>query len=125
MPAHSPEEIDKVWSEAFNAGDGEAVLSLYEPDAVFVMPTGEMVEGVAAIGEAVAPFFAMKPRIDLRTQTVLRSGGLAMIYSSWTVNGTGEDGSPVEMTGQSKVVVREQPDGTWKFVLDDPGWNPA
>ena len=43
--ARTPEEIDPVWSEAFNAGDAEAVLSLYEPGAAFVLPTGETVEG--------------------------------------------------------------------------------
>ncbi|HVW35517.1 MAG TPA: SgcJ/EcaC family oxidoreductase [Acidimicrobiia bacterium] len=123
MPAHSPEEIDTAFSEAFNAGDGEAVLALYEPGAVFVAPTGEPAEGTPAIAEVVGPFFAMKPRIDLRTERVLRSGDLAMVSSSWTVDGTGEDGSPVEMTGHSTVVVRRQPDGTWKFVLDDPGWS--
>ena len=125
MPAHSPEEIDIAFSEALNAGDGEAVLSLYEPGAVFVVPTGELAEGTAAIAEAVGAFFAMKPRIDLRTEKVLRSGDLAMVSSSWNVTGTAEDGSPVEMTGNSTVVVRKQADGTWKLVLDDPGWNPA
>jgi uncharacterized protein (TIGR02246 family) len=123
--AKSPEEIDLVWSEAFNVADGEAVLSLYEPGAVFVLPNGDGVEGPAAIGEALGGFFAMKPRIDLRTQRVLRTGDTALVYSSWTVTGTAEDGSPIELTGNAKVVVREQSDGTWKFVIDDPGWLPA
>jgi uncharacterized protein (TIGR02246 family) len=122
MTAHSPEEIDKVWSEAFNAGDGPGVLSLYEPAAAFVLPTGDVVEGPAAIGEALVGFFAMKPTIDLRTERVLRAGDTALVYSSWTVTGTAEDGTAVKMTGNAKVVVREQADGTWKFVLDDPGW---
>jgi uncharacterized protein (TIGR02246 family) len=121
--ARSPEEIDSTWMEAFNAGDGEAILSLYEPGAVFVLPSGDAIEGIEAIGQTVGGFFAMKPRIDLRTDRVLRSGDMAVVYSNWTVAGTGEDGSPVEMTGNSTVVVREQPDGTWKFVIDDPGWS--
>jgi uncharacterized protein (TIGR02246 family) len=123
MAAHSPEEIDVVWSEAFNAGDGDAVLALYEPGAAFVLPTGDVVEGPDAIGEALGGFFALKPRIDLRTEHVLRAGDTALVYSSWTVTGTADDGSPVEMTGRAKVVVRAQPDGSWKFVIDDPGWN--
>lgn len=122
MPAKSPEDIDPVWAEAFNAGDGAAVLSLYEPDAAFVLPSGDVIEGPAAIGEALGGFFAMKPTIDLRTQRIIRTGDTALVYSSWTVKGTGPDGSPVEMTGNAKVVVREQADSTWKFVIDDPGW---
>ena len=123
MTVKSPEDIDPAFAEAFNAGDGEAVLSLYEPDAVFVVPSGEIVEGPAAIGEALGGFLAMKPTIDLRTERILRTGDTALVYSSWTVTGTDPDGSPVEMTGNSKVVLREQADGTWKFVIDDPGWN--
>ena len=123
MTAKSPEDIDPVWAEAFNAGDGETVLSLYEPEAAFVLPSGDVVEGPAAIGEALGGFFAMKPSIDLRTERIIRTGDTALVYSSWTVKGTGADGTAVEMTGNAKVVVREQADGSWKFVIDDPGWN--
>jgi len=121
MAAKSPEDMDPAFMEAFNAGDGEALLALYEPEAAFVVPSGEVVEGPAAIGEALGPFFEMKPQIDLRTERILRNGDTALVYSSWTANGTGPDG-PIVMTGDSKVVVREQADGTWKFVIDDPGW---
>src|SRR5581483_10794193 len=79
--ARSPEEIDAEWSEAFNAGDGEAVLALYEPGAAFVLPTGDVIEGVDNIAQALGGFFAMKPRIDLRTTRVLRSGDTAIVYS--------------------------------------------
>jgi uncharacterized protein (TIGR02246 family) len=122
MTAKSPEDIDPAFTEAFNAGNGEAVLSLYEPGAAFVAPSGDVVEGPTAIGEALGGFLAMKPSIDLRTERIIRTGDTALIYSSWTVKGTGPDGA-VEMTGNSKVVVREQADGTWKFLIDDPGWN--
>jgi ketosteroid isomerase-like protein len=64
----------------------------------------------------------MKPTIDLRTERIIRTGDTALVYSSWTQTGTGPDGSAVQMTGNSKVLVREQADGTWKFVIDDPGW---
>jgi uncharacterized protein (TIGR02246 family) len=123
MTAKSPEEIDAVFAEAFNTGNGEGVLALYEADATFVVPSGEVVKGPAAIGEALGGFLAMKPTIDLRTERILRTRDTALVYSSWTVTGTGADGSAVEMTGNATVVVHEQSDGTWKFVIDDPGWN--
>lgn len=123
MTVKTPEDIDPAFAEAFNAGNGEGVLALYTPDAAFVVPSGEVVVGPAAIGEALGGFLAMKPTIDLRTERILRTGDTALVYSSWTVTGTAADGSPVEMTGNSVVVVQEQEDGTWKFVIDDPGWN--
>jgi uncharacterized protein (TIGR02246 family) len=123
MTAKSPEDIDPAFTEAFNAGNGEGVLSLYEPEAAFVLPSGDVVNGPGAIGEALGGLLATKPRIDLRTERIIRTGDTALVYSSWTQTGTGPDGSAVQMTGKSKVVVREQADGTWKFVIDDPGWN--
>lgn len=121
--ARSPEEMDAEWSEAFNAGDGEAVLALYEPGAAFVLPTGDVIQGVDNIAEALGGFFAMKPRIDLRTTKVLRSGDTAIVYSTWSVTGTGPDGTTLEMSGDSTVALRESADGTWRFVIDDPGWS--
>jgi uncharacterized protein (TIGR02246 family) len=123
MAVKSPEDIDPTFAEAFNTADGETLLSLYEPGAAFVEPSGAVIEGPEAIAEVLGPFFAMKPQIDLRTERILRTGDTALVYSSWTVTGTAEDGSPVVMTGDSKIVVREQADGTWKLVIDDPGWH--
>ena len=34
--------------------------------------------------------------------------------------GTGPDGKAVSMAGQSTEVVRRQPDGTWRYVVDNP-----
>lgn len=121
--ARSPEEMDTEWAEAFNAGNGEALLGLYEPGAAFVMPTGEVIEGVENIAQALGGFFALKPSIDLKTRQVVRSGDLAIVYSTWTVTGTAPDGTALEMTGEPTVVLREQPDGTWRFAIDDPGWS--
>jgi uncharacterized protein (TIGR02246 family) len=122
MAARAPEEIDPVWAEAFNAGDADGVLALYEPGAVFVVPTGETISGTEAIRQTLDGFLAMKPRIDLRTKNILVSGDTALVYSSWTLSATADDGSAVEMAGNATVVARQQPDGTWCFVIDDPGW---
>ncbi|HMC04395.1 MAG TPA: SgcJ/EcaC family oxidoreductase [Actinomycetota bacterium] len=122
MTAKTPEDIDPTWMEAFNAGDADGVLALYEPGAAFVLPTGDIAEGLDAIRQTLDGFLAMKPRIDLRTNRVLRAGDTAVLYSAWSLAATGPDGNPVEMAGSATVVVREQPDGTWQFVIDDPGW---
>ena len=121
--AKSPEDNNPEWAEAFNAGDGEALLALYDPEARFVMPTGDVLEGVGAIAEALGGFFALQPQIDLRTERVLRCGDTAISNGSWTVTGTAPDGAAVEMSGRDTVVLREQDDGMWRMVFDDPGWS--
>jgi uncharacterized protein (TIGR02246 family) len=121
--ARTPEEMDSEWAEAFNAGDGAAVLALYEPGAAFVVPTGDVIEGHEALTQVLGGFLALKPRIDLRTKQVVRAGDTAIVYSSWTLSATAPDGTALEMSGEPTVVLREQPDGTWRFLIDDPGWS--
>ena len=53
--AKSPETNNAEWAEAFNAGDGEALLALYDSQARFVMPTGEVLEGIAGQGGPGGP----------------------------------------------------------------------
>ena len=122
MTANTPEELDPLWTQAFNDGDTDGLLSLYEPGAAFVLPTGEAILGVEAIRETLDGYLAMKPRIDLRTKKVCSAGDVTLVYSSWTLSATAEDGSAVDMAGNATVVSRQQPDGTWRLAIDDPGW---
>jgi ketosteroid isomerase-like protein len=58
----------------------------------------------------------------------LRTSGRHPILRPWRERWSSvraDDGTAVEMTGNSKVVVRRQSDGTWKLVIDDPGWTAA
>lgn len=117
----TPEDLDPTFMKAFNAGDTDTVGALYDPGAAFVLPGGEVIEGLEAIGQAMKEFLTMQPHIDLQTKSILRSGDTALVFSSWTLQGTGPDG-PIEMAGNSRVVLRQQADGTWRMVIDDPGW---
>jgi ketosteroid isomerase-like protein len=52
---------------------------------------------------------------------VVQSGDdLAMVYNDWHMSAKRADGQPVEVRGKAIEVVRRQPDGTWRFILDDP-----
>ena len=126
MPARNPEDLDRLFAEALNAGDLEALTKLYEPHATIRPSPGETVHGLAAIREALAGFVGMKPRITMTTKTLGQAGGLALTTSRWELSGTGADGKPVAMRGQSAEVARQQPDGSWLFVIDTPwglGWD--
>jgi len=115
MPACKPEEVHRLFSEAFNAGNLDAILSLYEPDAVLVPQPGQTVRGHAAIRQALTAFLAMKPRFAFQSIKALESNDIAILFSNWTLAGTG-----LSMEGQTTDVVRRQKDGTWLFVIDNP-----
>ena len=120
MPARKPEELDVLFVQAFNAGDIEAMMKLYEPAASLTPQPGQVVSGTKALREALSGFVARKPRMTLEARTLAEAGGIALTTSKWVLEGTGPDGKPMKAEGQSAEVARRQPDGTWLFVIDNP-----
>jgi uncharacterized protein (TIGR02246 family) len=120
MPARKPKELDTLFEQALNAGDLDGLLALYEPNASFTAQPGQVVTGTAAIREAIAGFLSLKPSITLDTRVLGESHGIALMTSRWRLTGKGPDGAAVELTGESAEVVRQQPDGSWLFVIDTP-----
>jgi ketosteroid isomerase-like protein len=53
MPARTPEELDILFASAINAGDIEALITLYEPGACLTPKPGQIVAGVTAVREAL------------------------------------------------------------------------
>jgi uncharacterized protein (TIGR02246 family) len=120
MPAHTPDDMVPTWEAAFNTGDVEQVMALYEPDCILVPQPGQTVAGTAAVREALLGFLAVKGQIKFTSKRVLQSGDIALLNGHWDLNGTGPDGSPVSMSGDTNEVIRRQADGTWRYVIDDP-----
>ena len=115
MPAHTPQEIHVLFLDAFNRADVEALVALYEPNALLVTGSG-VAAGHEAIREAYLRMLAGGGRMELETRAVLESGdGLAVLHSKWTFHRAGK-----VRPGLSTEVVRQQTDSTWLFVIDEP-----
>jgi ketosteroid isomerase-like protein len=48
------------------------------------------------------------------------SAGDEGLRGVWSFNGTGPDGEPVQLAANNADVLRRQPDGSWRFVIDNP-----
>jgi uncharacterized protein (TIGR02246 family) len=118
--ATTPEEVQRLWARAMNAGDLNAALALYERDAVLVPAPGQRVVGRASIREALAGFLALQPRFSLDVQPAVGATDTALLTSRWSMTGTAPDGSAVELAGTTADVVRKQADGTWLTAIDCP-----
>ena len=94
--------------------------SWHEPSACLVPQPGQVLQGAAAIREGIASFIALKPTMTGESRTVVQADDLAIVYTKWTLSGTGPDGGAVNMSGQSTDVMRRQPDKTWLCVIDNP-----
>ena len=120
MPANTPEEVYDLFSQYFSAADLDSVITLYEPGATMIPQPGTIVSGHAGIREALGAFLALKGEFDLQPPKVFQANDIALLFSKWTLKGTGPDGSAVELAGQTSDVVRRQADGSWLFVIDNP-----
>ena len=120
MPATEPDHIHGLFEQAFNAGDIDALVALYEPDAALVPQPGTIAEGPAAIRESLRWFLDRGGQISLETKLVLRVGDLAYLANRWSLTGgTMPDGSPAELGATTAEVARRQPDGSCLYVIDN------
>jgi uncharacterized protein (TIGR02246 family) len=120
MPVTEPEQMHSVFEQAFNAGDLEALMALYEPDAALIPQPGAIAEGTPAIRDSLRWFLDRRGSISLETKLVLRVGDLAYLANRWSLSGgTMPDGSPAELGATTAEVARLQPDGTWLYVIDN------
>jgi uncharacterized protein (TIGR02246 family) len=118
--ATSPEEVGQTYYRALSNGDLETIVALYELQARLVVQPGQVVEGHAAIREALRACFALKPTLTLQKQQVVTSGNIALSMDQWALTGTGPDGQPVYLEGTAVEVLRQQADGRWLYVVDNP-----
>jgi uncharacterized protein (TIGR02246 family) len=121
MPARTPRQCDDLFARHLEAGDVDAVVALYEPDACLVLEGGRVARGTRAIRKAIATFAAMKPRFEMNVHRIVKAGdGIAVLYNDWTLSATGPDGVSFADRGRAIEVVRRQRNGTWRFTVDDP-----
>jgi ketosteroid isomerase-like protein len=63
---------------------------------------------------------ALKGKMENSIVRVIERQDIAILYSRWTVSGTGPDGASVTLGGTTSDVVRRQSDGRWLFAIDNP-----
>lgn len=122
MKVFDPREIDNAISRAFEEGDLEGALTLYEDGCAFVRFNGEVTTSAADIRAELTGLIAMKPKVALDEVAVIEAvdGTLATTRAKGRIDGTGPDGQPMTVPFHTLAVVRKQADGSWRFLIDDP-----
>ena len=110
MPARRPEDLHRLFAEALNAGDADAVMALYEPGASLVPQPGQVATGTEAIRAALDGFLALKGTVSSKPDGCWRWG-------TWrSCTGSGGSREPRPTGARSTWAV-----GTWKW----PGGSPT
>ena len=124
MPVRSLDELHPTFVAAFNAGDEDALMALYESEAALVPEPGQVVTGTEQVRAALQQFLALQGQIRLAPKHVVQTSDLALLIGDWALTGTGPDGKPLNLGGPSIEVARRQADGTWRYVIDAPFGQP-
>ncbi|GAA1578771.1 hypothetical protein GCM10009789_35470 [Kribbella sancticallisti] len=119
MNSTSSHELHRDFAAAFNSGDIDVLLSLYEPAAALVPEPGTVAKGHVEIGAALKQFQAIGT-MTAQTRYCIEIGDVALASASWRISGTGPDAEPVEVSGTSADLLRRQSDGRWLLVVDHP-----
>jgi ketosteroid isomerase-like protein len=123
----SPRAVHKAWERAYQDGDIDGLMDLYEDGSLLVTePGGDVARGADAVRGALEQFLSMGADFRIEKTETLDGDDLAIAYSSWKMTGgTGPDGNPLDLAFTTGDVLRRQPDGSWLFVLDNPWGQPA
>jgi len=108
-PAKRPEDLSDFFLHRANAGDVEGVVALYAPDAVLAFPPGRLSAGHDQIRSVYTEFLAGRPSLQSAGQQPTIVNGDIALTSTRLPGG----GATVE-------VARLQPDGTWRWIIDQP-----
>ncbi|HEY1974246.1 MAG TPA: hypothetical protein VGH89_40285 [Pseudonocardia sp.] len=119
-PPRSPQQVSDRLVECLSKGDVDGALSLYEAHSAFNNGRQKGVSfGLSQIRKSLEQFTVLNPTLVVSTSNVIETGEIALMNSHWILKGTQPDGAPVEMGGHGSDVMRRQPDGSWKFLIDN------
>lgn len=123
MLGGTPEETDQLIGQALSRGDVDAAVQLFEPGGLLVDPdSGTLLRGHDEIRRALAAMLEAQPELVATARPrVLVCGDIALVLADWALNMRGTDGSSITETGTATDVMRRQADGTWRYVIDNPG----
>lgn len=119
MVADSPQHAVEMVDHAFNRGDIEAVLNFYETAAVVVTEPGKLARGkdeLRSFFERVMHSGASAKQLKTH---IIEADGVALFLSRWTFKAANANPDEEAHTLVATTVLRKQPDGTWKALIDN------
>ena len=129
--AKTPDELLKLLGERIKAKDLAGIIALHEPEAAVVNYDGSIVRGHTNIRAFYVEWFASDPVLTVNPRQTVVAGGergsdgklrgrTASVMGDYSLEQTAADGTRETFSGNFCDIVRQQPDGTWLYVHDNP-----
>jgi len=108
------EEVHSLLADAYNTGDLATVLSIYDVNGIIVADPANPVSGKEKFTEAVKAILSIKGTMEIKTVYCLQTGDIAVGRSEWSI----KEGNETKVSAKGVEVMKRQPNGTWKVVID-------
>jgi len=108
------EDAHATLAAAFNTGNPEIVMSMYDTAGIIVPEPEKPVSGTEKFKEAIKAILSIRGKMEIKTVYCLQTGNIAVGRSEWSIT----DGNEVKVSAKGIEVMRQQADGTWKIVID-------
>jgi len=113
--------VDEIFQEAMNECDLEKAMALYDDNAVFVQEPGKpAITGLDNIREVIREFQSIKPELKVEVMQFVEADDVAFFTLKWEIEGTSAEGDAIRVSSYDGNVVKRQPDGSWKTIIDNP-----
>jgi uncharacterized protein (TIGR02246 family) len=113
-----PREAVAIFQQATAAGDLEAIMALYAPNAVLLFPGAPVIGGSDKIRAVYQRNFAAGPnKLTIHAAQIDGDADAAVILWVWTFEVTPAEGQPLRRTGRSLVFFKRGPEG-WLIYAD-------
>jgi ketosteroid isomerase-like protein len=109
-----PEDAHATLAAAFNTGDVNTVLRLYDFNGIIVPEPDKPVSGKSKFEEAIKGILSIKGKMEIKTVYCMQAGNIALGRSEWNIT----DGHDVKISAKGIEVMQQQADGSWKIVID-------
>lgn len=107
----NPKDMPTAFADAFNRKNVEALLALYSDDALLVADgTAEVPR--SGLRAALEGFLGMPGPITMTLRRAVVQAETAVVIAEWSL--------PNGVKGTTSDVLRREPDGGWRYIIDAP-----
>jgi uncharacterized protein (TIGR02246 family) len=92
----------------------ESLLDLYDPEAVFLNASGEVLKGTDGLRKALAPLATSHASFSYKIRQIVQTDNIALMHTDWQVTLLNQNST------HAIEVARRQADGSWRWLIGDP-----
>lgn len=120
ISADSPRKALASWLSAFNARNAEALMALYDPEAVYANDNAPLMRGIDAIRPWFENTFASTTAKALfKEEALIHGTEISLIVGKFYLQASQQNpDEELGETGRVVTVFRRSHDGQWRLIFD-------